>query len=220
MWIYELRPALFQYQPEIPYRNVHRVTRRKAEPARDNLTFAFALACAAAHAGPKSGSSEEPAYEIWFERVSPSKCQNDDLVWRGLTGVESGVIWRYRDIRRYRKGRKRGWFYWDNWLSLGGRARRDWCYICWKRACCCSGGRSRRRTTMTLVSWTSQRLGDVVARSMSSEGEVYKRDSDNPCTHGKRVVCLASRFACCNTLNTESQKDREEHAIISSTKES
>ena len=29
----------------------------------------------AAYAGPKSGSSEEPTYEIWFEFVSPSKCQ-------------------------------------------------------------------------------------------------------------------------------------------------
>ena len=56
------------------------ITQQKAVLEKEGLTFTFALACAAAHAGPKSGSSEEPAYEIWFERVSPSKCQNDDLV--------------------------------------------------------------------------------------------------------------------------------------------
>ena len=36
------------------------MTRQKAELAKEALTFAFALACATAHAGPKSGSSEEP----------------------------------------------------------------------------------------------------------------------------------------------------------------
>ena len=43
---------------------VHPMTRQKAELANGGLTFAFALACAAAHAGPKSGSSEVPTYEI------------------------------------------------------------------------------------------------------------------------------------------------------------
>ena len=33
---------------------------KKAELEKEGLTFAFALAYAAAHAGPKSGSSEEP----------------------------------------------------------------------------------------------------------------------------------------------------------------
>ena len=55
------------------------ITQQNAVLEKEGLTFAFALACAAAHAGPKSGSSEEPTYEIWLERVSPSKCQNDDL---------------------------------------------------------------------------------------------------------------------------------------------
>ena len=55
--------------------HVHRMTRLEAELVRENLTFAFALACAAAHAGPKSGSSEEPTYEM---RVSPSKRQKND----------------------------------------------------------------------------------------------------------------------------------------------
>ena len=55
------------------------ITQQKAVLEKEGLTFAFALACAAAHAGPKSGSSEESTYEIWLERVSPSKCQNDDL---------------------------------------------------------------------------------------------------------------------------------------------
>ena len=50
---------------------VHRMTRQKAELAKETLTFAFALACAAAHAGPKSGSSEEPTYEIWFKVSVP-----------------------------------------------------------------------------------------------------------------------------------------------------
>ena len=37
--------------------------RTKAELEKESLTFAFALVYAAAHAGPKSGISEEPTYE-------------------------------------------------------------------------------------------------------------------------------------------------------------
>ena len=39
------------------------MTRQKAELEKESLTFAFALAYAAAHAGPKSGISGECTYE-------------------------------------------------------------------------------------------------------------------------------------------------------------
>ena len=39
------------------------MTRQKAELEKEGLTFVFALMYAAAHAGPKSGSWEEPTYE-------------------------------------------------------------------------------------------------------------------------------------------------------------
>ena len=37
--------------------------RQNLELEKESLTFVFALAYAAAHAGPKSGSWEEPTYE-------------------------------------------------------------------------------------------------------------------------------------------------------------
>ena len=84
----------------------HRMTQQKAELAKEGLTFAFALACAAAHVGPKSGSSEEPTYEIWFKRVSPSRSQ--------MTNSQKGGDW----------GRQRGILEVLGYLTVPGRERK------------------------------------------------------------------------------------------------
>ena len=82
-----------------------RITRQKAELTKESLTFAFALVCAPAHAGPKSGSSEDPTYETWFGRVSPSRVKWQVCVThrRGPTGVDNGVFWRAIIIRTRRR---------------------------------------------------------------------------------------------------------------------
>ena len=69
---------------------VLRMTRQKTGSA--GLTFAFALACATAQAGPKSGSSEEPTYERRSECISPRKMTTGVTHRKGLTGVNSGVV--------------------------------------------------------------------------------------------------------------------------------
>jgi hypothetical protein len=45
-----------QHQSETPSNTVHRMTRQRPEMEKEGLTFAFALAYAAAHAGSKLGS--------------------------------------------------------------------------------------------------------------------------------------------------------------------
>jgi hypothetical protein len=80
---------LVQYQPEIPC-PLYDTTKGKL--AKENLTFAFALACAAAHAGPKSGSSEEPTYETRFERVSiPANVKNMTTLCNSQKGADLGL---------------------------------------------------------------------------------------------------------------------------------
>ena len=103
---------------------VHRRTGQKAELEKYILTFAFALAYAAAHAGPKSEISEEPTYENMCQFQQKSKSKPWITHRRGLTGVDNGVIWGYWVIWRYWEGRKGGRLYWDIYLSLRGRARR------------------------------------------------------------------------------------------------
>ena len=107
-----------------PSNFVQRMTRQNAELEKECLTFAFALAYAAAQAGPKSGSSGEPTYNSKVSISAKVKLLPCVTHRRGVAGVDNAIIWGYWVIRRYREGRKSGRLYWDTYLSFRGRARR------------------------------------------------------------------------------------------------
>ena len=75
---------------------------------KEGLTFALALACAAVHAGPKSGSSKEPTYEIWFKVSVP------EVKMTTLCNSHKGGLW----------GRQRGNLGILGYLMVPGREKK------------------------------------------------------------------------------------------------
>lgn len=80
------------------YQSVQRehLTRRCLSYNKEELTFASALACAAAHADPKSGRSEESTFERWLGRVTFNErsrsCSARWLTDGGRLGSTAGYI--------------------------------------------------------------------------------------------------------------------------------